>query len=57
LFNITDAQLLNLHNTIDKKFELVVTDNVETDEIFKSRKAGKVLDLGASANQALIQTN
>jgi hypothetical protein len=38
LFGITDTQLLNLHETLDKRFELMVTDNTETDEIFKVKK-------------------
>ena len=38
LFNITDAELLNLHETLDKKFEMLVTDNYETNEIFKQKK-------------------
>ena len=45
LFNITDAELLNLHEVLDKKFELIITDNLETDEVFKVRKQGRVLDL------------
>jgi len=38
LFGITDTQLLNLHETLDRRFELMVTDNTETDEIFKVKK-------------------
>jgi len=38
LFGITDTQLLNLHEILDKRFELMVTDNTETDDIFKVKK-------------------
>ena len=38
LFGITDTQLLNIHDTLDRRFELMVTDNPETDEIFKVKK-------------------
>ena len=34
LFKITDTQLLDLHEQIDRKFEAMLTDNLETDEIF-----------------------
>lgn len=34
IFKITDTQLLKLHEQIDRKFEAMLTDNLETDEIF-----------------------
>ena len=34
IFKITDTQLLDLHEQIDRKFEAMLTDNLETDEIF-----------------------
>ena len=34
IFQITDTQLLDLHEQIDHKFEQVLTDNLDTDEIF-----------------------
>ena len=34
IFKITDTQLLDLHEQIDQKFEAMLTDNLETDEIF-----------------------
>ena len=46
LFGITDTQLLQLHQTLDKRFELMVTDNGETDEFFKVKKQ-KVYEITA----------
>ena len=34
IFQITDTQLLELHEQIDHKFEQMLTDNLETDDIF-----------------------
>ena len=34
IFKITDTQLLDLHEQIDRKFEAMLTDNKETDDIF-----------------------
>ena len=36
LFQITDQQLLYLHEQIDEQYEAILTDNLDTDFIFKS---------------------
>jgi hypothetical protein len=33
MFGITDSELLDLHDLIDRRFEQMVTDTHETDEI------------------------
>jgi len=38
LFGITDIQLLDLHDTIDRRFEQMVSDSLETDELLKVNK-------------------
>jgi hypothetical protein len=39
LFDITDTQLLDLHKSIDEKFEVLLTDNPYTDHIFNDATA------------------
>ena len=34
VFDITDTQLLDLHKSIDEKFEVLLTHNPVTDHIF-----------------------
>ena len=41
IFKITDNQLLKLHADIDAKFESMLTDNAETDEVFNKATAEK----------------
>jgi hypothetical protein len=41
IFKITDTQLLKLHEQIDAKFESLLTDNQETDDIFHRATAEK----------------
>ena len=41
LFDITDTQLLDLHESIDEKFELLLTHNPYTDHIFNDATAIK----------------
>jgi hypothetical protein len=38
-FRITDDQLLRLHSDIDAKFEQMITDNAETDDVFNKATA------------------
>jgi hypothetical protein len=54
LFGITDSQLLDLHDTIDRRFEKMVTDTLDTDELFKSKKQ-KPFDL--LTNELAIHKN
>jgi hypothetical protein len=41
MFDITDTQLLELHDSIDEKFEWLLTDNELTDRIFNDATAIK----------------
>lgn len=41
IFKITDNQLLKLHADIDAKFEQMLTDNHETDDVFNRATAEK----------------
>ncbi len=41
IFDITDSQLLELHDSIDEKFELLLTDNDLTDRIFNDATTQK----------------
>lgn len=41
LFDITDTQLLDLHDSIDEKFELLLTDNELTNRIFNDATSQK----------------
>ena len=38
-FDITDTQLLELHDSIDEKFELLLTHNFYTDLVFNDATA------------------
>ena len=39
VFDITDTQLLDLHQSIDEKFEVLLTHNPVTDHIFNDATA------------------
>lgn len=39
VFDITDTQLLALHQSIDEKFEILLTNNLMTDQIFNDATA------------------
>lgn len=39
IFDITDTQLLDLHDSIDEKFEVLLTNNPYTDHIFNDATA------------------
>lgn len=41
LFDITDTQLLELHDSIDEKFEWLLTDNELTERIFNDATSQK----------------
>lgn len=41
IFDITDTQLLELHESIDEKFEMVLTNNPLTESIFNDATAAK----------------
>ena len=41
IFDITDTQLLDLHNSIDEKFEVLLTHNPYTDHIFNDATAAR----------------
>lgn len=41
LFDITDTQLLDLHRSLDEKFELLLTHNPMTDRIFEDATASR----------------
>jgi hypothetical protein len=38
IFGITDGQLLALHKTLDRRFEKMISDNLETDELMKAKR-------------------
>lgn len=41
MFDITDTQLLDLHESIDEKFEVLLTHNPYTDHIFNDATAAR----------------
>lgn len=39
IFDISDTELLDLHASIDEKFEVFLTDNLVTDTVFNDATA------------------